>query len=410
MSTQVAVGTKAAVGFSEKTSSREAGAEAAQRALDQLENDRCDLVLLFATSKYDPALIREGVRSVVGNAPLFGGSAVGVITNDKLGYEGYQVGVALIASDTMKFEIFIERGVSNNEYGVGRGLGEQIRARGMTGSESLLLLYDIVKAKMSDGGMKLNMATPLLQGLRETIGDWSHVAGCGTMGDMQWNPSFQWFKDSIEQQSAMALVISEGLQLDTVTIHGARPSSTYYTITKAEGNNVLELDGRPTAQVISDLLGPNSNTPWEGYPLFITLGVNKGDKFGEYNDDDYAVRLCMGVDRERGGLLMFGDDLTAGCEVQLMRRSVDFSYIKPRVEELLKRIGKRKPVLALYIDCAGRAAAYAGTEREDAADVQKAIGPTIPLLGWYVGCEIARAGPSLQSHNWTGVLSVLSVE
>ena len=78
MSTQIAAGTKAAVGFSETTNSREAGVEAARRALDQLETDRCDLVLLFATSKYDPALIREGVRSVVGNAPLFGGSAVGV--------------------------------------------------------------------------------------------------------------------------------------------------------------------------------------------------------------------------------------------------------------------------------------------------------------------------------------------
>lgn len=409
MSTQTAVGTKAAVGYSENSNSREAGAEAARKAFEQLDGARCDLVLLFGTSKHDPNLISEGVRSIVGDAvPLFGASAVGIITNDSMGYEGYQVGVALLASDTIRCDMFIVKGIANNEYKVGRELGEMIRAH-TKGDESLLFLYDIVKTKMTADGMNLNMATPLLQGMSEVLGKWPRTAGGGTMGDMQWNPSYQWFKDRIEQQSAMALVLSGDARLDTVIVHGCRPSSAYYTITKAEGNNVLELDGRPTTQVIAELLGPNSNTTWEGYPLFISLGLNQGDKFGEYNEDDYAVRLCMGVDRERGGLLMFGDDLQAGCEVQLMRRSIDFEYIGKRVEDLLRRVGDRKPVMALYIDCAGRAGAYAGTEREEAEEVQKVIGSRMPLLGWYVGCEIAKAGPAMQSHNWTGVLSVLSV-
>ncbi len=409
MSTETAVGTRAAVGFSEKTSSREAGAEAARKAFEQLDGARCDLVLLFGTSKHDPTLIRDGVRSVVGNAvPLFGGSAVGVITNDAMGYEGYQVGVAVLTSDSMRCDMFIERGVAGNEYEVGRALARQIAAT-TAGGESLLLLYDIVKTRMSDDGMNLNMATPLLKGMTEVLGEWPRTAGGGTMGDMQWNPSHQWFKDSIEAQSAIALVLSGDARLDTVIVHGCKPSSPYYTITKAEGNNVLELDGRPTTQVIAELLGPDSNTTWEAYPLFISLGLNQGDKFGEYSEDDYAVRLCMGVDSERGGLLMFGDDLQAGCEVQLMRRSIDFGYIAQRVEGLLKRVGDRKPVMALYIDCAGRAGAYSGTEREEAEEVQKVIGSRMPLLGWYVGCEIAKAGPAMQSHNWTGVLSILSV-
>jgi hypothetical protein len=53
-------------------------------------------------------------------------------------------------------------------------------------------------------------------------------------------------------------------------------------------------------------------------------------------------------------------------------------------------------------------AGFSGTEREDAAEIQKVIGPNVPLLGWYVGCEIAKAGPVMESHNWTGVLCVLS--
>jgi hypothetical protein len=47
------------------------------------------------------------------------------------------------------------------------------------------------------------------------------------------------------------------------------------------------------------------------------VGINRGDKFGETREDDYAIRLCQAVDKERGGLGMFGDDLVPGAAVQL---------------------------------------------------------------------------------------------
>lgn len=400
--------TRAGVGCSENPNSKDAGMEAARAAMQQAGVDTCNLVIMYSTSKHDPILLREGVRSVVGRETrLFGGSAVGTITHDTLGYEGHQVGVAVISSDSMKIDMFIERGLTDNEYNVGLALGKQIRSKNYTGEPNLLLMYDIVKRAMSEG-LSLNMATPLIEGMSHTLQTWPPTAGGGMTGDMQWNPTFQWFDDQIAQQSAMALVLSGGVRLDTVIMHGCKPSSGYHTITKADGNVVLELDGKPMVEVIAELLGPDSDKSWQDYPLFITLGVNTGDKFGEVKEDEYAVRLCMDVDRERGGLVMFGDDLKPGVEVQLMRRSIDFEYIRRRAEDLLKRVGDRKPLLALYIDCAGRAGAYCGTEREEAEEVQKVIGTKMPLLGWYVGCEIAKAGKVMQSHNWTGVLSVLS--
>jgi hypothetical protein len=372
--------------------------------------DRSDLAMMYATSKHDPALLREGVRSVVGpEAKLFGGSAVGIITKDRLGYEGYQVGVSVISSDSINVDMFIERGLPDNEYNVGYALGEQIKSTAYAGDPSILLVYDIVKRRMSEG-LSLNMATPLIAGMSQALGTWPPVAGGGLTGDMQWNPTFQWFNDRIEQQSAMALVLSGGVRLDTIIMHGCKPSSDYHTITRAEGNVVLELDGKPTTEVITSLLGPESDKSWQEYPLFITLGVNNGDKFGEAQEDDYSVRLCMDVDRERGGLVMFGDDLKPGSEVQLMRRSIDFEYIGRRAETLVEQMGNRRPFLALYVDCAGRAGAYCGTNREEAEEVQRVIGSKMPLLGWYVGCEIAKAGPIIQSHNWTGVLCIFSEE
>lgn len=401
--------TKAGVGFSENANSRDAGAEAGRAAFASAGLETCDLVLMFATSKHDPGALQDGVRSVVGHeAKLFGGSAVGIITGDQLGYEGFQVGVAAIALNGIDAEMFIERGLPDNEYGVGRALARQIRSRDYADPPNLLLIYDIVKKGMSEGGLSLNMATPLLAGMTEELEAWPPVAGGGLTGDMQWNPTFQWFDDRIEQHAAMALTLTGDVRMDTIVLHGCTPSSDYKTITKADGNVVLEFDGRPALEMIGEMLGPATDRSWEEYPLYITLGINHGEKFGEVRDDEYAVRLCMDIDKERGGLVMFGDDMQAGTEVQLMRRTLDLDYVERRATELLERVGERNPFLALYVDCAGRAGAYCGTEWEEAQGVQNVIGGRMPLLGWYVGCELAKAGPVMQTHNWTGVLSILS--
>ena len=91
-----------------------------------------------------------------------------------------------------------------------------------------------------------------------------------------------------------------------------------------------------------------------------------------------------------------------------MRRSLDPKHMAARVDELKARVSGRRPVLALYIDCAGRCSAICGSDVEEANEIQKALGAEMPLLGWYVGGEIARAANVMQSHNWTGVLSILS--
>ncbi|MDQ4045410.1 MAG: FIST C-terminal domain-containing protein, partial [Chloroflexota bacterium] len=331
--------------------------------------------------------------------------ACGIITNDQLGYGGHQVGVAAISSDTMKMDLFIERGLDEDEYRTGVALGEQIRSNGSAGEPNILLLYDSVKKPVEEG-LSLNLATPLLEGISHSLGEWPPAAGVGMMGDMQFNPTHQWFDDRIEQQSAMALVLSGGARMDTVIMHGCKPSGRYYTITKADGPVVLEIEGRPALEVIGELFGPDKS--WEEYPLFVTLGVNKGDKFGEFDEEKYANRLCMAVDRERGGLIMFEPDLTPGTEVQLMRRSIDFKYIGQRTHALFERIGERRPFFALYIDCAGRASPYCGTEEEEAEEVQKVIGDRVPLLGFYSGVEIAKVGGDIQPLDWTGVLCLFS--
>jgi hypothetical protein len=92
-------------------------------------------------------------------------------------------------------------------------------------------MYDSVKRSAAEG-LALNMATPLIQGMSAALGTWPRAAGVGMMGSMQFNPTFQWFGDRIEQNSAMALVLANGVRMDTVIMHGCKPSGAYHKITR----------------------------------------------------------------------------------------------------------------------------------------------------------------------------------
>lgn len=398
---------RAGVGYSENARSFEAGAEAAREALAGLGGAPCDLLLVFSTSKHDPRALRDGLRSAAGPGPrLAGGYAVGAMTAHQLGYDGFQVGVAALSLGP-GLEIHAEKGLVRREREVGRALGEALARSGRAGSSSALLFYDSVDR--TTGRFKLNMATPLLAGMGETLPAWPRLAGAGLVGDMQCRETFQWLDDEVMQHSAMALLLPGDVQLDTVILHGCRPASDYHTITRADGAVVLEIDGRPALDVIADLLGKDSGKSWREYSFFVTLGVNRGDKYGPFQEDLYANRLCLGVDKERKGLVMFEPDLVPGSEFQLMARSMDLDYVSRRVLELLRRVeATRKPFFALYIDCAGRASAYSGADEEEAAEVQRALGGRLPLLGLYSGVEIAGVGGKLQPLDWTGVFCVLS--
>lgn len=400
--------TKFGVGFTENPKSFEAGAEMARQAMSDAGIDKCDLAIMYSTSKQDPVHLSSGVRSVIGSkARLIGGYSMGIITNDYLGYEGYQAGIAVMSSDSIDVDMFITNSLPDNEVNSGLALGNQIKNKKYKGDPNILIMYDAIK-EPNPTAMSLNLATPLIKGIERSIGNWPNAAGVGMMGDFQWNRTYQWFDDKILQDTAMALVLSGGVRMDTIIMHGCKPSSDYHKITKADGNVVLEIDGKPAVDMIANLLGESSGLGWQDFPLFVTLGVNKGDKYGEFKEEEYANRLCMSVDKERGGLVMFEPDLEEGSEVQLMRRSIDFQYIGQRAQKLLDGLGSRKPVFALYIDCAGRASAYCGTEGEEAEEVQKVIGSKMPLLGMFSGVEIAKVGNEMQALDWTGVLCVFS--
>lgn len=399
---------RAGVGYSENTNTMMGGIQAATEALKDGGRSRtCDFVLVFCTVRHDPSELRRAIASVVGpDVPIIGGAAAGAISNTRFGYNGDQIVLAVFWMDGLQYGFFTEARLLDGEEEAGRRLGKQLAARGIDKNTALLLFYDAI-VRTGDQ-VRMIMATYLLKGLEDSLGFLPNLAGAGLQGDYDASPCKQFTGKEIVQHNAMALTFPDEVKLDTVIMHGCRPATGYYTVTKADRQTILEINGEPALQFMQKLIGPA--IPPEAYAFFLIFGINRGDKWGNFNEENYASRLCLAIDKERGGIVMFEPDMVEGTDFQVMIRSFDFSYMTPEINRLFSEAGSNyEPVLALYIDCAGRAGAYAGTDREDALEVQNAVAGRVPLMGIYAGVEIAPVSGHPRALDWTGVFSLISV-
>ena len=393
------------ISHSNRSNSMVAAIEAATNALLQAGITKADFALIFCSGKHNPHEFLAGVKSVLGDTPVLGGSSIGIITKDFLGYEGFEVGVTVFASDTLTFKIFAEPELNVDERKAGEAMGIQIQQASNEKDSALLVFYDSCKQQNPP---RLNFATWLFEGLETKLPTHISCAGAGLLADMELNATtYQFYNNKVLTQNVVAVLIGGKCSMQTTIMHGCKPASAYLTITKAAGPVIFEIDNRPALEVIDELLGNNHTLKWKDFSFFVTLGVNRGEKFAPFDEKEYANRLLLAVDIPTKSLVMFEPDLKTGDEVQLMRRSVDLDYIQTGIDDMKAKLNDAKPLFSFYIDCAGRAKPYAGGEFEDAAEVQKGIG-NIPFMGFYCGVEVARVKDKLQPLDWTGVLCIIS--
>ncbi|MCL2128488.1 MAG: FIST C-terminal domain-containing protein, partial [Treponema sp.] len=397
---------KAGIGYSDNPETYAAGLQAARMAIKRAgRDDPCDMVLLFSTAQHDQPALREAVASVTGpSVPIYGGGTAGIITNDYYGYAGSQIAAACIWLDGVVCNVLAEGGLKESEKETGLRLGRGLAGLGTGPDSPVMLFYDAFDR--TDTGVRMLMATWLLEGIEKGLGFLPDLTGAGLMGDHVCSPVKQWTGGGMDEGAAIALAFSGDIRIDSVIMHGCRPATQYYTVTKAAGPVILEINGKPAIQFVDEIL--DSAIAPEQYPFFLIFGVNNGERWGEYNEDYYASRLCLAIDKEKNGIVMFEPDMVEGTEFQIMFRAMDLDYIKPKINRVFEGLDGREPVFAVYIDCAGRCAGYSGMDLEDALVVQKTVAGRVPVLGLYTGVEIASIGGRPRGLDWTGVFCLFS--
>jgi len=400
---------KSGVGYSDTTDSVAAGRQAAEKAMTYASAASSDFTMAFCGGNHDPFAFLRSVREVVGDGTLIGGMTVGVITNEKAGYGGYEAGVAVVSSNTISFDPIAVGRLNDGEMNAGVEFGQMMSEQSDDQTKGALFFYDSIK---SEDPFAVNLGSQLIKGVERAF-DGPHVpiVGGGVMKDYQWRGSPVFAGAEALSQHASGVLIKGDCKVHHAITHGCEPASDYHTITSIDGPVVRELDGRRALDVIEDIIGAGAGQDWQQYSLLVTLGANYGnDPYGDFNENEYLSRLIAGVNPEDGSLILFESDFGPGEQIQVMRRSNEQMLNSARdvSRDLLQEVKSEDPFLGIYIDCAGRTSGFCGAGAEEGAIVQETIGTQMPLLGFYSGVEIAPFMGGSRALDWTGVLVVLS--
>ena len=367
------------------------------------------LLVVFCGGKHDPHAVMEGFRNAYPSVPLVGGSAAGVISREGAGYSGLEIGALAIFGAGAAPAVVSVDGLDRGERAAGVRLGQQI-AMLAADDAPVFLFYDSVAA---NDPHRLHHAASVVSGVEAGLGGKPvRLLGAGMLTDLNLNDGWVFDGRTVRKHAAVALVFPPAVTVETTLVHGCRPASAFMTITRAEGAEVLELDGRPALDVIEAATGLTvGGETGKNISLVATLGQKLGDPYAPFDETKYVNRLILNADRSRGSVTLFEPDFEVGARVQVMGRCSELMLASARrgVAEMNEIIAAEhdRVAFSLYIDCAGRASARSGAPEEEADIVRHGLSRSVPMLGFYSGVEIAPFGDRARSLDWSGVLATV---
>jgi len=197
-----------------------------------------------------------------------------------------------------------------------------------------------------------------------------------------------------------------GAEVHCLVAQGCRPVGDAYTITRVEGNVILELGGRSPLARLQDMAAALSSRDQE----LLARGLQLGVVIDEYRDrpgqGDFLIRGLVGADPESGAIAV-GDEIQVGQTVQFHVRDAESA------DEDLRRalagesaaLGGRSPAGALLFTCNGRGSRLFGGPDHDAGLIATMLGD-VPLAGFFCAGELGPVGGQNFLHTFTASIAL----
>ncbi|RFO96069.1 hypothetical protein DIC66_15230 [Rhodoferax lacus] len=224
-----------------------------------------------------------------------------------------------------------------------------------------------------------------------------------------------------------------GVGLVSRVTQGCKPVSKVRTITAADGNLILQLDGEAALDVLLADLHITLDEPQEALQIvratLVGLAGVDGEPVRQTGNfgNDVTVRHIIGLDPARRGVAV-GEQVQTGARMAFCQRNMqaaraDLMRICAEIREELEPQEMplqtatalaeseleaaphpaRRIAGAIYVSCVGRGGPHFGGASAELQLVRRALGD-VPLVGFFADGEIAHD----HLYGYTGVLTVFT--
>ncbi|NCC50555.1 MAG: hypothetical protein EOM20_04990 [Spartobacteria bacterium] len=389
---------KKAVSYCQIDDSYEAGRFVASDIIDKFGGMRPDIYIVFATIGHTFTKLVEGFRSVAKDTPLCGCSGLGIISNYGCDEATYSLGAMGLKSDQIQFHPFLCEGLKDNDFAVGRQVGQVVNALPVVPGEDRLLM-------LLPDGLHVN-ASELSRGMEESLQTPLRVVGGSAGNDWRYTGTYQFCNDRVTDNGVAGVLMTGAFHYEVGLSHGSRAIGPARTVTRSEGAVIYEVDGKPATDMLRTYLDEDQLLDFGQMGSLIGLGVlYRGHGYQE----DCIIRAIIEVDIEKKSMRM-ATSFPEGTCFRLMMR--DKCKVQERTKEmtrgLLARLSHPDEAAYFYFECAGRGSYLFGEPDPDITALLQTLGHSRDLLGFFTFGEFGSVEHENLFHNFTGIL--LAVE
>jgi hypothetical protein len=359
------------------------------------------LVLVFGGTAVlrDTSLVRQ-IREFYPAAHMLGCSTAGEICGTEVSDDSL-VATAIHFERTLvrAAQVSLDANPDSQQAGelLGRALPHVVGA-GAAGTEEKLVHVLVLSDGLSVNGSDL--VRGLLKHLPEGVAVTGGLAGDGT----RFGETLV-FRNGIPEKGAISALGLYGsrLRIGFGSLGGWDPFGPDRLVTRAKGNVLFELDGRPALALYKQYLGEHARgLPATGLLFPLSVRTNPGAT--------PLVRTILAVDEGQQSMT-FAGDVPEGARARLTKANVDRLVEGAAGAARASRlVGTVAPELALLISCVGRKLVLKQRVEEEVESVRDILGEQAVLAGFFSYGEIApfSRGERSELHNQTMTITTFA--
>ena len=369
----------------------ESALDAALAAMARAGAEHADLALVFTTSEAYRAAhdVLHAVRRVTGARIVVGCSGAGVLTERREVEDEAAVAVLVVRDERLVATPFLIEDLERAGREAGAELARQV---GPTVAEGgcLLVLADVA-----------GLHPPaLLEGVQAELGFVPLVGGVAA-----GTPLFELVNTEATRGSLTGVALSGWRPIIGVA-QGCVPIGEPYVITRAEGNVVAQIAGRPALDVLREAVGGAPDGPARAQRAGLFAGLAMDPAKSPLERGDFLVRNLLGADAGTGAIAI-AEAVRTGQTIQFQLRDAAASRedLEATLRDVSRALGGQRPAFGCYFNCAGRGRGLFGVPDHDVTLIRSHLGD-FPLVGFFGNGEFAPIGRLNFFHNYTGALVV----